>query len=89
MKKALLALVAVASLAVLAGEAHAFGGRVVVRGGGRNAVVVNSGANVVVARGGFRPQTVIVNGGQPGFSSFNSFQSFGGCGVGSRAIIVP
>lgn len=91
MKKCLLALAAVASLALLAGDAQAFGGRVVVRSGGfgRSNVVVAGGSNVVV-RSGFRPSTVIVNGGgQSGFSTFNSFQSFGGCGVGSRAIIVP
>ena len=92
MKKCLLALVAVASLAValsLPGEANAFGGR--------SRVVVNNagfgGSRVVVANRGFGGRSVIINNGfaQPvGVQSFQSFQSFGGsCGFGSRVLVVP
>ena len=91
MKKFLFSLVAVASLAValsLPGDAQAFGGRtrVVVNNGGFGA------SRVVVANRGFRGQSVIINNGfaQPvAVQSFQSFQSFGGCGFGARVLVVP
>lgn len=91
MKNLFLALVAVASLALLTGEAQAFGGR-------RNVTVVNGvgGANVTNVRfgafGNVR-QVQSINGGfvpVQGVQSFQSFQSFsGGCGFGSRVLFVP
>ena len=90
MKKSLLALVAVASLALLASDAQAFGGR-------RNVTVVNGvgGANVTNVRfGAFGNvcQVQSINGGfvpVQGVQSFQSFQSFGGCGFGARVLVVP
>lgn len=76
----------------LANDAHAFGGRVVVRGGGigRSNVFVNAGgANVAVRGGVFGPRVFVNNGFGGGFGGSSVIvgnRGFGG--FGSRGVFV-